>query len=69
MSKATGAEIGTVTSGCPSPSLGANVAMAYVETKFAKVGTEVLLKVGKRNTEVPARLAKMPFVKTNYFKG
>ena len=56
-----------MTSGCPSPSLSVNVAMAYVDAASAKAGTEVAVKVGKRATEVAARLAKMPFVKTNYY--
>ena len=44
-----------------------NIAMAYVDAASAKAGTEVAVKVGKRATEVAARLAKMPFVKTNYY--
>ncbi|BFZ58122.1 Aminomethyltransferase, mitochondrial [Savitreella phatthalungensis] len=58
--------IGKVTSGCPSPSLGKNIAMAYVPTHAAKSGTLVdLLVRGKLRR---AEVTKMPFVKTNYVK-
>ncbi|KAB7497682.1 Aminomethyltransferase, mitochondrial [Armadillidium nasatum] len=56
--------IGEVTSGCPSPSLGKNIAMAYVPSNFSKPGTELFVKV--RNKVVPATVTKMPFVKCNY---
>ncbi|KAG8231347.1 hypothetical protein J437_LFUL012257 [Ladona fulva] len=32
-----GTKIGVITSGCPSPSLGYNIAMAYVNSAFAKI--------------------------------
>lgn len=54
-----------VTSGCPSPSLGVNVAMAYVPASLAKVGTELAVEVRKKT--VPATVTKMPFVKCNYY--
>ena len=59
--------IGKVTSGCPSPSTGANVAMGYVPRKYIKAGTKLRVKVrGKvRNAEVK----KMPFVESKYFRG
>ncbi|XP_063728465.1 aminomethyltransferase, mitochondrial-like [Symsagittifera roscoffensis] len=60
-----GENIGHVTSGCPSPSLKENIAMAYVKTEFSKIGTELHVKV--REKEYPAIVTKMPFVKTNYY--
>ena len=59
--------VGRVTSGCPAPSLKlANIAMAYVETPFAKLGTK--LSVNVRNRIVEAEVVKMPFVPASYFK-
>ena len=60
-------KIGHITSGCPSPSLKKNVAMGYVEKGKSKVGTAVKLLV--RNKMVDAEIAKMPFVRCNYFTG
>lgn len=62
-----GERVGTVTSGCPSPSLGkgTNISMAYVEKASAKAGTQLALQV--RGREVPATVTKMPFVPTNYY--
>ena len=60
-------EIGEVTSGCPSPSLGINVAMGYVPASKSKNGTKVSLKV--RNRTVEAVVTKMPFVPSNYYRG
>lgn len=61
-----GEVVGKVTSGCPSPTLGKNIAMGYVETPFHKPGTpiEVLVRGRRRKAEV----VKMPFVKTQYWK-
>lgn len=59
-----GNQIGEVTSGCPAPSLGMNIAMAYVPANLAKNGTPVTVQVRKKN--IPAIVAKMPFVKCNY---
>lgn len=64
--KGTGEVIGKVTSGCPSPTLGRNIAMGYVRSGFHKVGTEVGVKVrGKVRDGV---VAKMPFVEVKYYK-
>lgn len=58
--------IGKVTSGCPSPTLGKNIAMGYVKSGHHKVGTEVGVMVrGKRRT---AKVTKMPFVASRYWK-
>ncbi|KAL8885699.1 MAG: hypothetical protein Q9192_006602, partial [Flavoplaca navasiana] len=61
-----GEEIGTITSGCPSPTLGKNIAMGYVKSGMHKAGTEVGVVVrGKRRKGV---ITKMPFVKSQYWK-
>ena len=60
----SGRVIGKITSGGFGPSLNAPVAMGYVDSAFAKEGTEVDLMVrGKPN---PARVAPMPFVPNRY---
>ncbi|NWQ66033.1 GCST protein, partial [Neopipo cinnamomea] len=56
---------GTVTSGCPSPSLGKNIAMGYVETAHSQAGTELTVEVRKK--QHPALVTKMPFVPTQYY--
>lgn len=58
-------ELGSVTSGCPGPSVGKNVGMGYVPTEFSKVGTNLKLKI--REKLFDAVVAKMPFVKANYY--
>ena len=58
--------IGKVTSGCPSPTLGRNIAMGYVKSGHHKAGTEVGVVVrGKRRKAV---VTKMPFVQSRYWK-
>ena len=59
-------KIGEVTSGTFSPCLKAPIAMGYVETKNAKVGTEVMLKI--RNKMQAAEIVKMPFVESRYYR-
>ncbi|KAK0672833.1 putative aminomethyltransferase [Cercophora samala] len=59
--------LGTVTSGCPSPSLGKNIAMGYIKDGFHKAGTEVDILVRGRPRK--AVVTKMPFVPTKYWKG
>lgn len=61
------ASIGSVTSGCPSPTLGKNIAMGYVKEGFHKAGTEVDVLV--RNRRRKAVVTRMPFVPTKYWKG
>jgi aminomethyltransferase len=63
---AQGMQIGEVTSGCPSPSIGGNVAMGYVQEEFKKIGTAIDLKI--RDKFFKAEIAKMPFVKCNYYQ-
>lgn len=60
-------KLGSVTSGCPSPTLGKNIAMGYVKDGFHKAGTEVDVLVRGRPRK--AIVAKMPFVPTKYWKG
>lgn len=58
--------IGKVTSGCPSPTLGGNIAMGYIQTGYHKPGMQVGVKVRNRIGE--AQVTKMPFVPTQYYK-
>ncbi|KAJ1307504.1 hypothetical protein OPQ81_001603 [Rhizoctonia solani] len=60
-------QIGVITSGIPSPTLGTNIAMGYIKHGHHKKGTKVLIDVRKklRNGEVRG----MPFVPTKYWKG
>jgi aminomethyltransferase len=57
--------VGKVTSGCPSPSLGGNVAMGYVPESLKKNGNELLVYV--RGKDIPCSVAKMPFVPSKYY--
>lgn len=66
LKSANGAEVlGQVTSGCPSPSLGGNVAMGYVAESSKKVGTELLVNI--RGKDIPCLVSKMPFVPSQYY--
>jgi len=62
-----GKKVGVVTSGCPSPTLGKNIAMGYIKDGLHKSGTKVgvLVRGKRRNAEV----SKMPFVPSKYWKG
>jgi aminomethyltransferase len=62
-----GEEIGTITSGCPSPSLGKHIAMGYIKDGSHKAGTpvEVVIRGKKRK----AMVTKMPFIPSKYWKG
>lgn len=59
--------VGSVTSGCPSPTLGRNIAMGYVRIGSHKTGTE--LGVIVRGKKRRATVTKMPFVASKYWKG
>ena len=64
---ADGKVIGKVTSGGFGPTLDKPVAMGYVETAFAKVGTQLHALV--RGKAVPVEVAAMPFTPARYFRG
>ncbi len=51
--------IGTVTSGTMSPVLKKGIGMGYVKPEYAKVGTEIFVKVRGRNLK--AQVVKAPF--------
>jgi aminomethyltransferase len=57
--------IGQVTSGCPSPVLKQNIAIAYVDSARSKIGSKVLAQIRNRSYEY--EVVKMPFVPTNYY--
>ena len=61
------AEIGTVTSGGFSPTLGQPIAMAYVSAEHAAPGTALDIEV--RNKRLAAVVAETPFVPHRYFRG
>lgn len=71
----TGNHIGTITSGCPSPSLRTNISMAYVDTtvagndpfRWTKSGAKV--KVEIRNRTYDYEVTRMPFIATRYYTG
>ncbi len=60
-------QVGRVTSGGFSPTLGHPVAMAYVASEHAAEGTELTLDV--RGRRLDARVAPMPFVPHKYYRG
>jgi aminomethyltransferase len=62
-----GDKIGNITSGCPSPTLGKNIAMGYIKDGFHKSGTNVEVVV--RGKKRKAQVTKMPFVPSKYWKG
>ncbi|MCP4791082.1 MAG: glycine cleavage system aminomethyltransferase GcvT [Gammaproteobacteria bacterium] len=62
-----GQAIGRVTSGGFGPTVGAPVAMAYIDASYAEVGTLVLALV--RGKQLPCRVATMPFVPQRYYRG
>ena len=61
-----GNEIGKITSGGFSPSLGRPIAMGYVAAPFAEPGT--VLKLEQRGKLFDARVAPMPFVPHRYHR-
>ncbi|MDI9355431.1 MAG: glycine cleavage system aminomethyltransferase GcvT [Chitinophagaceae bacterium] len=52
--------IGTITSGCYSPTLQRGIAMGYVKNIFSKLDTEVFIKI--REKFVRAKITKTPFL-------
>lgn len=57
---ANGKTIGEVTSGTSSPSLGVGIGMGFVNRSFAKVGTEIFVRI--REKSIKANITKLPFV-------
>jgi aminomethyltransferase len=58
---AEGRDVGEVTSGTSSPTLGKGIGMGYVESAYSKPGTAISIMI--RDKEVPAVVARPPFVK------
>src|SRR5215470_13883765 len=58
---AAGEEIGVITSGCPSPTLCKNIALAYVPPAFAVTGTVLAVEV--RTQRIKAQVVATPFYK------
>ncbi len=56
-----GVEIGFVTSGCTSPTLGKSIAMAYVAVEHCEPGTTVQVDLGRAAAD--AEIVKLPFYK------
>jgi aminomethyltransferase len=54
-------EVGAITSGALSPTLGHPIAIAYVSPDRAEVGTELFIDV--RGTRIPASVVSLPFYK------
>ncbi len=54
-----GGEVGTITSGAPSPTLGHPIAMAYVDVEHAAPGTPLAVDV--RGTKEPVQVVELPF--------
>lgn len=57
---AEGETIGNVSSGTMSPMLGFGIGMGYVNTEYAKFGTEIFIKI--RNKQLKAEVVKLPFI-------
>jgi aminomethyltransferase len=56
----TGMQIGQVTSGTQSPTLGKAIGMGYVSKTFANLDTKIYIKIREKLLE--ARIVKFPFV-------
>ena len=67
LSNDEGEVVGKVTSGGFGPTVGAPVAMGYVEAGLAAEGTPLLAVV--RGKPLPCRVAALPFVPHNFFRG
>jgi aminomethyltransferase len=58
---ASGAEIGYITSGSPSPYLKKNIALAYVPPSNSQIGNEVLVEI--RGQKIKCKVVPTPFYK------
>lgn len=57
---------GKITSGIPSPTVGGNIGMGYIQNGFHKKGTEVSIMVRKKLRD--AVVKAMPFVEAKYYR-
>jgi aminomethyltransferase len=57
----SGEPIGVITSGSPSPTLGKNIALAYVPPRMSAVGTTILVEI--RGNKYKAKIVPTPFYK------
>jgi aminomethyltransferase len=57
-------QVGTITSGGFGPNLNAPVAMGYLPTALAAIGTQVFAEV--RSQRLPCRVSTTPFVPNTY---
>jgi aminomethyltransferase len=57
----SGDAIGVITSGSPSPTLGKNIALAYVPPQMSAVGTTILVEI--RGNKYRAKIVPTPFYK------
>ncbi len=55
-----GVEIGKVTSGTQSPSLGIPIGLGYVQTEYSKLDTHIFVVAGKKRLK--AKVCKPPFI-------
>jgi aminomethyltransferase len=62
-----GNRLGKVTSGGFGPSVGGPVAMGYVDSAHAMEGAPLQLLV--RDAARPARIVRLPFIPTRYYRG
>lgn len=62
-----GEEVGYVTSGGFAPSFGSPIAMGYVLSQYAQIGTKLYALV--RDRQIPISIYKMPFIQQRYIKG
>jgi aminomethyltransferase len=62
-----GATIGAVTSGGFGPSVNGAIAMGYVDTEHAAIGTAVFARVRERS--VPLTVSRTPFFPQRYYRG
>jgi aminomethyltransferase len=57
----TGKAIGVITSGSPSPTLGKNIALAYVPPAMSAIGTAIYVEI--RGRKCKAQVVPTPFYK------
>jgi aminomethyltransferase len=57
----SGSAVGVITSGSPSPTLGKNIALAYVSPAMSAIGTTIFVEI--RGQRVKAKVVSTPFYK------